>query len=93
MYTSPPVAVSCSSGICSVDRITDITNGTTAGQPYTLDLFGTVNEPSSGFATGQINVVGGAGNVDGTGQRTISCAGQSPTSGYRLFNLILASTD
>ncbi len=96
-----PVAVTCSSGICSVDRVTDINTGATAGQPYTLDLFGTMHEPSSGFATGQINVGGSVGNVacainsnvDGTGQRTISCAGQSPTSGYRLFNLILSSAD
>ena len=96
-----PVAVSCSSGICSVDRVTDMSTGATAGQPYTLDLFGTLNEPSTGFATGQIDVDGSVGNVactinsnaDGTGQRTIACAGQSPASGYRLFNLILASAD
>jgi len=96
-----PVSVTCSGGICSGDYVTDVATGATAGQPFTVDLFGTINEPLHGFATGQLSADGATGNIAcmvdddvlGTGQRVISCAGQSPSRVYRLFNLILASTD
>lgn len=96
-----PVSVTCAAGVCSGDIVTDISTGATAGQPFTADLFGTINEPASGFATGLINMGGSTGtiacmvdnNVRGTGQRMISCTGQSPIRGYAMLNLILASTD
>lgn len=96
-----PVSVTCAAGVCSGDVVVDISTGATAGQPFTADLFGTINEPSSGFATGQFSMDGNNGNiacmvdndVRGTGQRMISCTGQSPFRGYPMFNLILASTD
>ncbi len=96
-----PVSVTCNSGICSGDYVTDVATGATAGQPFTVDLFGTINEPLHGFATGQLDIGGATGNIAcmvdddvlGTGQRMISCAGQSPSRTYRLFNLILTSAD
>jgi hypothetical protein len=96
-----PVSVVCNSGICSGDYVTDVTTGAAAGQPFTVDLFGTINEPLHGFATGQVDTGEATGNIAcmvdddvlGTGQRMISCAGQSPSRNYRLFNLILTSAD
>ena len=96
-----PVSISCTSGICIGDLVTDVVTGVTAGQPFILDLFGTSNDPGPGFITGSINISGVVGNiacmvddnVRGTGQRMISCAGQSPTKSYEIVNLILASTD
>jgi hypothetical protein len=96
-----PVSVTCAAGICSGDVVTDVTSGSVAGQPFTVDLFGTLNAPTPGFATGQLTSGGVTGNVAcmvdndvrGTGQRMISCAGQSPSRSYRLTNLIIASTD
>lgn len=96
-----PVAVTCASGICTGAVVTDVTTGATAGQTFTVDLFGTINEPSPGFATGEFRMGGGTGSiacmvdsdVRGTGQRMISCTGQSPLRGYPMLNLVLASTD
>ncbi len=96
-----PVSVTCVAGICSGDVVTDVVSGALAGQPFTLDLFGTINEPSPGFLTGGLTVNGSTGNtacmvdndVRGTGQRMISCAAQSPARGYPLVNLIIASVD
>jgi len=96
-----PVSVTCAAGICSGDVVADTTTGATAGQPFTADLFGTINEPSPGFATGDFSMGGNSGSlacmvdndVRGTGQRMISCTGQSPIRGYPMLNLILASTD
>jgi len=96
-----PVSVTCTAGICSGDFVTDVATGAVAGQPFTLDLFGTINEPTTGFITGGLTVNGSTGNtacmvdndVRGTGQRMISCAAQSPARGYPLVNLIIASVD
>ena len=96
-----PVSVTCAAGICSGDVVSDVATGATAGQPFTADLFGTINEPSPGFATGTIDMAGNIGslvcmvddNVQGSGQRMVSCTGQSPIRGYPMLNLILASTD
>jgi len=96
-----PVVVSCSSGICSGDFVVDVSSGTLAETPFSVDLSGSINTPSSGLTTGTISVGGSSGNLGcmadsnntGNGQRLISCAGQSTTNGYALMNLILASTD
>ena len=96
-----PVFVTCSNGICSGDFVTDVATGALAGQPFTLDLSGTINEPGQGLTTGQLLMNGTVGNVgcmvdenlSATGRRMISCAGQTPTRNYRLFNLILSSND
>lgn len=96
-----PVVVSCSNGICTGDIVTDVDTGTLAGQPFTVDLSGSVNVPGPGLTTGQLQMNGSTGNIgcmvdenlDNVGQRMISCAGQSPTRSYRLFSLILASND
>lgn len=96
-----PVVVTCNSGICTGDVVSDVSAGTTAGEPFTVDLSGSINVPGSGLTTGQLQVGGSNGNMgcmvhadlDNNGGRMISCAGQSPTREYRLFNLILTSND
>jgi len=96
-----PVVVTCNSGICSGDFVTDIDAGTLAAQPFTVDLSGTINEPAIGLTTGEISLGDSTSNIGcmvdpdtlGNGQRTISCAGQSPTRGYGLLNLVLTSND
>jgi hypothetical protein len=96
-----PVVVSCSNGICSGDYVTDVIAGTLAGQPFSIDLSGTINVPGPGLTTGELTVGGVTGNIGcmvdldtaGSGQRVISCAGQSPTSNSSLVNLILAAND
>lgn len=96
-----PVIVTCNSGICSGDIVSDIDAGTMAGQPFVVDLSGSINVPGPGLTTGQLQLGGSNGNVGcmvdadltGNGSRMISCAGQSPTRDYRLFNLILTSND
>jgi hypothetical protein len=96
-----PVVVTCSSGICSGDFVADVSAGTLAGTPFSVDLSGSINAPSPGLTTGTVTVGGNSGNIGcmadpdntGTGQRLISCAGQSTMNGYALLNLILASTD
>ncbi len=96
-----PVSITCASGICTGDEVTDVVTGATAGQPFTFDLFGTSNDPGQGFITGTLDIGGVVGNiacmvddnVRGTGQRMMSCAGQSPTRSYQMVNLILASND
>jgi len=96
-----PVVVTCNAGICTGDVVSDVIAGTTAGEPFTVDLSGSINVPGSGLTTGQLQLGGSNGNVgcmvdadlDTNGSRVISCAGQSPTRDYRLFNLILISND
>jgi hypothetical protein len=96
-----PVIVTCNSGLCSGDFVNDVDAGTMAGQPFTVDLSGTINEPGMGLTTGELSLNGATGNIGcmvdpdntGSGQRTISCAAQSPSQGYQLLNLILVSND
>ena len=96
-----PIIVNCSSGTCTADVVIDVDAGTMAGQPFVVDLSGSINVPSPGLTTGQLFMNGGSTNVgcmvdennDNVGNRMISCAGQSPTRDYRLFNMILMSND
>jgi hypothetical protein len=95
------VIVTCNSGICAGDVVTDVVTGTMAGEPFAVDLSGSINVPGTGLTTGQLQANGGDWNLGcmvdadlgGNGNRMISCAGQSPTREYRLFNLILVSND
>jgi hypothetical protein len=95
------VTVSCAGGLCSGDIVADVSSGTLSGETFGFDLFGTTNDPSIGFITGDIDLAAGNGNlactVDAnvavTGQRMISCVGQSPSRSYRTVNVILASSD
>jgi hypothetical protein len=96
-----PVVLSCASGICSGDFVADVATGALAGSPFTVDLSGSINAPSNGLTTGTVTVGGSSGNIGcmvssynpASGQRLISCAGQSTTKSYALMNLILASND
>ena len=96
-----PVVVTCNAGICTGDVVSDVSTGTTGNEPFTVDLSGSINVPAIGLTTGQLQVGGSNGNMgcmlaanlDNNGSRMISCAGQSPTRDYRLFNLILTSND
>ncbi len=96
-----PVLVTCNSGTCTGDIITDLAAGTLAGQPFVVDLSGSTNVPGQGLTTGQFQAGGGSSNLgcmvnidyENNGQRMIGCAGQSPTMSYRLLNLILVSNN
>ncbi len=96
-----PVVVSCTSGICSGDFVSDVESGALAGTPFTVDLSGSINAPGPGLTTGTVDIGGITGNIgcmadpatEYSGQRVISCAGQSIENGYALLNLILASND
>lgn len=96
-----PIMVNCNSGICTGDFVTDINAGTMAGQTFVIDLSGSINVPAPGLTTGQLQLNGNDhslgcmvdANLDNNGNRMISCAGQSPSRDYRLFNVILTSTD
>jgi hypothetical protein len=96
-----PVVVTCNSGVCSGDFVADVSSGILAGTPFSVNLSGSINVHSNGLTTGTVTVGGNSGNIGcmtdpdntATGQRLISCAGQSTRNGYALLNLILASTD
>ena len=96
-----PVLVTCTSGLCTGDVVTDVETGALAGQAFVIALSGSINVPEIGLTTGEFQVNGGStnlgcmvdANLDGNGNRMISCAGQSPTRNYRLLSLILASND
>ena len=95
------VVVSCSSGICTGEFVTDIVTGTLSGETFSVDLSGSLNVPAGGMTTGTITVNGSSGNLgcmlDGNvnfaGERMISCAGQSTNRSYALLNLVLSSND
>ncbi|MGI9261372.1 MAG: hypothetical protein ACR2QR_05015 [Woeseiaceae bacterium] len=95
-----PVSITCTNGLCSGAFVTDVANNTTSGT-FTVDLFGTTNAPVTGFLTGTVTDEGGnSGNlacmidedVQGSGQRLLSCVGQAPGNNQRLFNLFFASS-
>jgi hypothetical protein len=96
-----PILVTCTSGLCTGDVVTNVDTGALAGQTFVIALSGSANVPAPGLTTGEFQVNGGSSNLacmvdanlDGNGNRVISCAGQSPTRDYRLLNLILASND
>ena len=96
-----PVSIACTNGLCSGAFVTDVANNTTSGM-FTVDLFGTTNDPITGFLTGTVTNEGGdSGNlacmvdedVQGTGQRLLSCVGQAPGNNQRMFNLFFASSE
>ncbi len=96
-----PVSLACTSGVCTGTLVTDVVAGTTDGA-VTVDLFGTTNSPIPGFITGTItDGAGGTGNlacmvdenVQDSGQRLISCVGQSPGDNTQVFNVFFASNE
>ena len=96
-----PASASCTAGICTIDFVSDVATGATTGESFTVDLYGTTNDPSNGFITGSHDYGEAGGNVactvdadvDATGQRMIGCVGQSPTSPYGTVNMVLVSSD
>lgn len=94
-----PVSVSCDSGVCTGDVVTDIETGATTGEPVTLNLSGTPDGLSQGFITGTIDN-GGAGvelacmadiSVGGGDRKMVNCVGQSPGDASKMFNVIFTS--
>ena len=93
------VTLACTSGLCSGALVDDVVAMTTAGT-FSIDLFGTTNTPVTGFLTGTVaDDMGNTGNlacmvdedVQGTGQRLLSCVGQSPADNQKMVNLLFAS--
>lgn len=94
-----PVVVNCSGGLCTGQFVTDVLTGAVSGESFSVDLSGSINVPGMGMTTGAVTMGEASGNLgcivaDGiSGGHVLSCAGQSPTRGYALFNLILTSND
>ena len=96
-----PVSVACTGGICSGNFVDDVANNTVGNTQFTLDLFGTLNAPVTGFITGEVSSEGNTGNlacmtdadVLGSGQQMMSCVGQAPGDNTRMFNIILAANN
>ncbi len=95
-----PVAVTCGAGTCTGNLVRNVRNGSTSNEAVTIDLTGGVDTLADGFVTGTItNDDGDTGNlacmVDsdalGSGQKIVSCVGQSPGDNTNMFNIILAS--
>ncbi len=96
-----PVAVSCSSGSCTGNMVTDIDNNVLSSDSVTITLT-TADNPSTGFVTGTIdsNQPGSTPgqltcmvNLDaqGSGRNIMSCVGQSPGDNSQMFNVLLVS--
>ena len=95
-----PVAVTCGSGTCTGNIVTNVRNGALSAETVTIALGGGVDTPVDGFITGTItNDDGDTGNLAcmadydalGSGQKIVSCVGQSPGDNTNMFNVILAS--
>ncbi|MBT8078015.1 MAG: hypothetical protein KJO31_05525 [Gammaproteobacteria bacterium] len=93
------VSIACTGGLCSGSIVDDVVAMTTSGS-FSIDLFGTTNAPVSGFLTGSVaDELGNTGNlacmidenVQGSGQRLVSCVGQAPAANQKMFNLLFAS--
>ena len=96
-----PVAVSCSSGRCTGNMITDIDNNVLSPDSVTINLT-TADNPSTGFVTGTIEYTQpnpSYGNLtcmvnldaQGSGRNIMSCVGQSPGNNSQMFNVLLVS--
>lgn len=98
-----PVALSCTSGTCTGNLVTDISTGATSADSVTVTLSGSINEiggdSANGFMTGTISDGAGTGNmicmVDpdavNSGKKIVSCVGQSPGNTDDMFNVLFVS--
>ena len=92
-----PVSVVCdASGSCSGTIINDVAANTLSVETVAINLSGTVDSPTQGFVTGDIEGSGNIacmldGNVLGTGKKVMSCVGQSPGDPTDMFNILLVS--
>lgn len=98
-----PISLSCTSGTCIGNLVTDVTTGATSADSVTVTLSNAINEiggdSADGFMTGTISDGVGTGNmicmVDpdavGSGKKIVSCVGQSPGSNSDMFNVLFVS--
>ena len=98
-----PVSLSCTSGSCIANLVTDVTTGAASSDSVTITLSNAVNEiggtSANGFMTGTISDGFGTGNmicmVDtnavGSSKKIVSCVGQSPGDVNQMFNVLFVS--
>lgn len=98
-----PVALSCTSGTCTGNLVTNVKTGATSADSVTITLSGSINEigatGANGFMTGTISDGVGTGNmicmVDpdalDSGKKVVSCVGQSPGDNNDMFNVLFVS--
>ena len=94
------VALSCTSGSCTGDVMSDVEAGTTAGSAFSIELSGTVDSPVNGLISGTVQ--GGNDpasaltcmvntNASGTTKNIINCVGQAPGDTTKMFNVMFVS--
>ena len=91
-----PIRADCTSGTCTINQISDIENGDTSGQSYTLEL-SDVNTPSNGFITGNISLENGNENetaicvlrLGSANQDILACVANSPNNSNQTLNIFL----
>ena len=99
-----PVSLSCTSGSCNGNTVTDVTTGATSADGVTITLSGSLNDVGgtnmNGFVTGTIDDgQGGTGTlmcmIDpdalSSGKKIVSCVGQSPGDTNTMFNVLFVS--
>lgn len=94
-----PVALTCGSGTCTGNIVTDVENNTLSAESVTVDLSGTVDALGDGLVTGTITSGSGTGNLacmvdtdaNGSGRKIMSCVGQAPGDNTQMFNVLLIS--
>ncbi|HED36029.1 MAG TPA: hypothetical protein ENJ08_17685 [Gammaproteobacteria bacterium] len=95
-----PVSLSCVSGSCTGNLVSDVTTGTpVAGTSASVSLTGTVDSIANGLITGTISFGSTTGNLAcmadidslSSGKKIISCVGQSPDNNANMFNVIFVS--
>lgn len=98
-----PVSLTCTSGTCTANLVTDVETGATSADSVTITLSNSINEIGgdslNGFMTGTISDGSNTGNmicmVDpdaaGSGKKIVSCVGQSPGDNNDMFNVLFVS--
>lgn len=90
------VTASCTAGLCQGALIDDVRTGDSVAT-FSINLTGTLDQPTPGFITGTILSENEEGNIAcvvntdlGTsGTNLVSCVGQAPGDNTGMFNLIL----
>lgn len=98
------ISLSCTSGTCIGNIVTDVKTGATSADSVTITLSNSVNDiggtSADGFLTGTIDDgMGGTGNMVcmadpdavGSGKKIVSCVGQSPGDTNQMFNVLFVS--
>jgi len=88
----------CTNGDCPASIINPAT-GVITSSGATINLTGTVNDPSEGFINGTLDAGANSGNIscmvdtnaNNTGKTLINCSGQLPDNNTMLFNITMAS--